>query len=609
MKARDARRLPFLNMTKGLFRGDPDRQKIKNEGRSGKVYGNKGSLDILPDHESVNMAEFAHFKATMCRLARFSWRLCVRKCHWRLDSVLRGAPFGLAARRYPKRFWPVAAALVWIGLLLVRPVSAVIDQGCAAQVARVQALTARGLFSQAQAASLAGLDSCPQNPQLYDLLGIAYDEQGQYPQARAAYQKAIALSPQTAAFHNNLAVSYYRAGEQAKAIAEFRTAFQLDPHNQFAALNLAKYELDQRHYRQALRYFQIAGAAGSHDPALLLGFAEACWGAGDSQAGLQAITSLDQLAGADASVHFSAGRLLAEHGQYVAAVKEFESIPATDRDFATYQNLGLAYSHLGRFEEAKTAFQAAARLDPSNPEPCLQLGRSAAVAGQLTDAVYWLTQAQTRAPQRTDIASDLAQALVQARQFDRAQELLSQALQSAPHDPALLKSEGDLNAAQHRDEPAIGAYRQSLTYAPRRADTRVALAKLYQQMNRQPEAKAEFEQVLRASPDDPEANAALGRMALKAGEIPTALTFLKKALDKDPDSLDASEDLATIELRQGSAPRAEAILGKLVRLDPDNPRFHYLLGQALSKEGKKGDAQREFNRSQELMTERAKTGQ
>jgi hypothetical protein len=56
--------------------------------------------------------------------------------------------------------------------------------------------------------------------------------------------------------------------------------------------NLARYCVDQREYRPALGYFQIADVAKSQDPALLLGLAKAYFGAGMEPAALQTISSV-----------------------------------------------------------------------------------------------------------------------------------------------------------------------------------------------------------------------------------------------------------------------------------------------------------------------------
>ena len=53
-------------------------------------------------------------------------------------------------------------------------------------------------------------------------------------------------------------------------------------------------------------------------------------------------------------------------------------------------------------------------------------------------------------------------------------------------------------------------------------------------------------------------------------------------------------------LKRGKAEEARATLEKLTEWNPGNPRYHYLLGQALVKLGDAAGAQKEFEISQKL---------
>src|SRR5579885_1807868 len=252
---------------------------------------------------------------------------------------------------------------------------------------------------QARVMIRSALAKGPRNAQAYSLLGISYDQQNLYPEAEKAYHKAIALDPNWAGFHNNLAASYLHAGKTTEAIAEFQKALRLDPQNHLAGLNLADYYLNRSDYARSLRYFRQAGADHSQDPAVLFGLAKAYFGARQPQSGLEIAEKLSRLAGADSKVHFSIGLLLAENGRYGEAIRELQAIPPGERDFAVYQNLGLAYVKSGKASEAEGAFEEAMRLNPASPEPYWGLGQIFFSTHRLEQGIYWLSQAHQRAPQ------------------------------------------------------------------------------------------------------------------------------------------------------------------------------------------------------------------
>src|SRR4029077_9851502 len=125
--------------------------------------------------------------------------------------------------------------------------------------------------------------SCPNVPEMFNSLGLAYDSEGKYDEAQAAFEQATRLKPRSASFHNNLAASFIRSGKQGSGIAEFEKALELDARNSTARLNLASIYLEKKQYRRALSYLDTAEVQQSQDPVLLLTLAEAYYGAAQAQ--------------------------------------------------------------------------------------------------------------------------------------------------------------------------------------------------------------------------------------------------------------------------------------------------------------------------------------
>src|SRR6201987_455230 len=99
---------------------------------------------------------------------------------------------------------------------------------------------------------------CPNVPEMFNSLGLAYDSEGKYDEARAAFEQAARLEPTSASFHNNLAASFIRSGKQARGIAEFERALEVDSRNSTARVNLASVYLGEKQYRRALSYLDTA---------------------------------------------------------------------------------------------------------------------------------------------------------------------------------------------------------------------------------------------------------------------------------------------------------------------------------------------------------------
>jgi tetratricopeptide (TPR) repeat protein len=473
---------------------------------------------------------------------------------------------------------------------------------CASALEQGKDLLGQRRFQQAEELLLSAATVCSNVAEIFDTLGLAYDFDGHLAQAQAAYRKAISISPRTAGFHNNLAASLLRSGNQATGINEFRKALEIDPANKTANLNLGSLYLASKQYELAVRCFQAAQVERSQDPAALLELTGAYFGAGNARAGRNTAERLARIPGLPPAGHFSLGLQLAAHGEYDLAAQQFAAIPASDRDVAADLNLGMAYSKLKRFQEARQAYDDALRQDPSNPDAFLHIGLDAAATGQGHDgaALDWVTQAHAKAPERPDISCALAQELIRAGNFEQAQALLESALADHPDEPGLREAQGNLLLREGRPGEAVEAYLQSLRSEPRRVSARVSLASAYQRLRQSDKATSELEQVLRIDPQNAAAKAQLGHLALDAGQQDAASQWIKRALAADPDNLIANQDMAVLLERAGKPDQAQVILERLANLDPRNSQIHYLLGRVLAQLRRPEEAKAEFELSKKL---------
>jgi hypothetical protein len=78
--------------------------------------------------------------------------------------------------------------------------------------------------------------------------------------------------------------------------------------------------------------------------------------------------------------------------------------------------------------------------------------------------------------------------------------------------------------------------------------------------------------------------------ALEAGDEERAWRRVEEVQKHDPDSPDVHVFLGELELRRGKAPAAEAALRRALRLDPMLTSAHRLLGEAVARQGRIGEA-------------------
>jgi len=471
---------------------------------------------------------------------------------------------------------------------------------CTSSLEKGKAMLDQRQFRQAEILLAAATGMCPNVAEIFDTLGLAYDFDGHPTEAQAAYRKAITIDPRSTGSHNNLAASLVRSGNQAAGISEFRQTLAINPANQTANMNLGSLYLANKQFKAALRCFQAAQVERSQDPVALLELTDTYFGAGNARAGRDTADRLAKMPSLEPAIHFSLGLQMAAYGEFERAAQQFAAIPASDRDVATDLNLGMAYSELRRFQEAREAYDNVLRREPLNPDAFLHIGLDAAATGNDSAALDWIAQAHAKAPDRPDISGALARGLIRAGNFERARDLLASAMARHPNDPDLREAQGDLLLKEGRPQEAVGAYLQILKTEPRRVSVRLSLASAYERLGQSDKATSELQQILRDDPQNAAAKAHLGHLALQAGRQDAANDWINQALAVDATNAIANEDKAVLLERAGKPDQAEMILQRLVKLDPRNPQIHYLLSRALAQLHRPDEAKAEFELSQKF---------
>jgi tetratricopeptide (TPR) repeat protein len=108
------------------------------------------------------------------------------------------------------------------------------------------------------------------------------------------------------------------------------------------------------------------------------------------------------------------------------------------------------------------------------------------------------------------------------------------------------------------------------------------------------EAKRDFELELKIDPQNAGAEGVLGEIAAHAGDNAGAIDHYRRATTLDSGFAEAYIGLGTALVAEKRYAEAVPALETAVRLSPDDPMAHYNLATALSRVGRKEEADREF---------------
>jgi len=183
----------------------------------------------------------------------------------------------------------------------------------------------------------------PQSWRVHQVLAQANAEADRSEEAVAEYKAAIQLAPKQPGLHESLGTEYWKAGKLDLAVVSLEQELEIDPNNMLARYKLGQLEVNRG---EGAKSKELLETVVRQDPSLK-------------------------------NSSYYLGRAEMELGNYAEAVKSFErtvSVLGVDRELvqqAWYQ-LGIAYRHLRRVDDAQKAFATFQRLKDEEAQKQLE---------------------------------------------------------------------------------------------------------------------------------------------------------------------------------------------------------------------------------------------
>lgn len=313
----------------------------------------------------------------------------------------------------------------------------------------------------------------------------------------------------------------------------------------------------------ALRGNDTAAQRLLHDPPFFLFFAAASLNDGKFK---QVDEAVDRNAARfSPPLLFSLAGLYARAGHYRQVVSLLTRIPDAQADEAVYFNLGLAYSHLRRFDDARRSYFAAIDKHSGHAEAYLHVGIDYAENNQPRLALPWLYRARELQQRPLNVDYPLAQQLIRLHYFDSAAKLLSIDLASDPNQPLLVAAMGDLELARGNSSKAREAYGKALASVPGLPPALLGMGRCAKAEGKNEEAKKYFEQVLTSDRNNAAANGELGIIELNGGNVKAAGEYLERSWQFDDSNVAAGVALSRLYRQQNQPAQS---LNRLQKLKP-----------------------------------------
>lgn len=220
--------------------------------------------------------------------------------------------------------------------------------------------------------------------------------------------------------------------------------------------------------------------------------------------------------------------------------------------------IGLTTNQLGCWQNTRTLFEQAVRVDPRNAKALSVLGSLLAQEGKLDEAIAQCRLALQYQPGCAEAHFFLGNAL------DRQGKL----------------------------DEAIAEYQRALWFKPTQEQTHLLIGIAEFKQKRYPEAAAQYAEVLRANPDSAAAHNNLAKLLHVQGRFDDAIQEYTAAIRFDPRLAPAHNNLGILQLEQGKVAEGVARLREALRLDPGNEETKINLALALNQQHEWAEAEK-----------------
>lgn len=248
-------------------------------------------------------------------------------------------------------------------------------------------LVQAGQFEQAEATAKMLLNNYPSAFIIYNVLGIAQENQQKFEDAAKTYREALMIDPKIAEVHFNLGAVLGHLGRIDEAIACYRRALSLKPDLDAGWFNLG-FALQEK------REFEEAAACYRKAIAIAPGFFEAYGNLGvvlQKQGKLEeAIDSYRKALAInpDALGHFNLGTALRDEGKHEEAGQCYLNALKINPNYAdAHNNLGEIFRDQGNMDKAIKCYQTALAIDPDHPLANYNMGEFLNLAKKYDEAI------------------------------------------------------------------------------------------------------------------------------------------------------------------------------------------------------------------------------
>ncbi len=374
-------------------------------------------------------------------------------------------------------------------------------------------------------------------------------------------------------------------GEFAAAEELYARALELKPHRLIVQRNLARAQLGQQKYTDALRNVEAILVRTPTDAESTYIRAEAAYQLGDDEAAIEFATRTTTLSNDHPRAYFLAGAANYRSGRLQQAVAGLEAYVArVPADEAGRVYLANTLVRLDNHARALEVLQPLARARANDVEFLEFVAEVARKAGKLEQADALLSRATTLQPDDAQLRSRLGIVKIALGDSESGVGELRKAIEIDPEQPELMLQVILENIRMRKFDAALADAKRYQELHPDRAQGWLLAGIAHGGKNETVAAWQSFEHVLKLVPGHPGASAGLAEIAAKERRFDAARGFLEESLARFPEQAETFVNLARVEWSAGRQDAAITWLARGVETVPDNAEVRITLADAYRQE-------------------------
>jgi len=422
----------------------------------------------------------------------------------------------------------------------------------------------------------------PDNENAAAMLASLYQQKGETAGAIEVIRKTLEKAPKSLDLRQVLASLYSTAGENDHAEQELKKIVELKPSELRYRINLALNYIRGKRIDDAERTLTEAVTALPNDPQAKLAYVDFLVAQRSPERGIEVLQQYIARDPKNYDLQFGLGTLQAR-SKADDAIATYNKIIVADKDGVSglSARLRIATMHVGarRFDDASKLIAQVLEKNPRDNDALILRGNIELEQKDPSAAINDLRAVLRDQPRSHSLLRTIARAYVANGDMALAEDSLRSAVEAAPADIPTKIELAKLLSQTNRNDPAITILEDAVKQAPQDVPAREALARTYLAANQLDSARRAAEDLKLAAPTLAAGSYIAGVVALAQKRPDDAQKELEAALKLQPSATDALTALTKLDIERGRTAAALARVKAVADADPKNFLARNLLGE------------------------------